>query len=94
MKRGDRLFFIWLGVLAAAILAGLITTFQLFTKGHGLFNTNDVIIWSLPLGVYIFLALASSGLTLLASIPLVFGVSRYEPLAKRLVFLAIATLCG
>jgi molybdopterin-containing oxidoreductase family membrane subunit len=94
MKRGNKLYFIWLGVLGAAILAGLITAFQLFTKGHALFNTNDVIIWSLPLGVYIFLALASSGLTLLAAIPLVFGVARYEPFAKRLVFLAIATLCG
>ena len=48
----------------------------------------------LPLGVYIFLALTSSGLTILAAIPLVFGVKKYEPLAKRLVFLAIATLMG
>jgi molybdopterin-containing oxidoreductase family membrane subunit len=85
---------VWIGVLCAAMIAGIVTAIMLFTQGHGLFNTNDVIIWSLPLGVYIFLALASSGLTLLASIPLIFGISRYEPYAKRLVFLAIATLCG
>ena len=53
-----------------------------------------MIIWSLPLGVYIYLALASSGLTLLSALPLVFGIRKYEPFAKRLVFLAIATLCG
>ena len=94
MKRGNRLFIVWIGILGAAIIAGIVTAVKLFIEGHGLFNTNDVIIWSHPLGVYIFLALASSGLTLLASIPLVFGVSRYEPFAKRLVFLAIATLCG
>jgi molybdopterin-containing oxidoreductase family membrane subunit len=94
MKRENTLFLAWVGALGAAILAGLITTFQLFTKGHVLFNTNDVIIWSLPLGVYIFLALASSGLTLLSAIPLIFGVAKYQPLAKRMVFLAIATLCG
>ncbi|PKN68196.1 MAG: hypothetical protein CVU57_00805 [Deltaproteobacteria bacterium HGW-Deltaproteobacteria-15] len=94
MKRGNRLFIVWIGILGAAIIAGIVTAIKLFVEGHGLFNTNDVIIWSLPLGVYIFLALASSGLTLLASVPMVFGVSRYEPFAKRLVFLAIATLCG
>jgi molybdopterin-containing oxidoreductase family membrane subunit len=64
------------------------------TEGHYLFNANDVLMWSLPLGVYIYLALTSTGLTLLASLPLVFGVKKFEPLAKRLVFLAIATLAG
>jgi len=84
----------WLGLLGVAIIIGMVAAFRLFTEGHGLFNTNDVIIWSLPLGVYIFLALASSGLTILASIPLVFEVKKYDPVAKRLVFLAIATLMG
>jgi molybdopterin-containing oxidoreductase family membrane subunit len=91
-KKG--LYAAWLALLGIAILLGLFTTIMLFYKGHALFNTNDVIIWSLPLGVYIFLALSSSGLTLLAGIPLVFKINKYEPFAKRLVFLAIATLCG
>ena len=93
-KSSKGLYGAWLGLLGIVILAGLFAALQLFTKGHYLFNTNDVIIWSLPLGVYIFLALTSSGLTILAAIPLVFGVKKYEPLAKRLVFLAIATLMG
>ncbi len=84
----------WLGLLGVAILVGLYSAVKIFMEGHGLFNTNDVIIWSLPLCVYIFLALSSSGLTLLAAIPLVFSVERYVPFAKRLVFLSIATLCG
>ena len=94
LKPSNRLFFSWLGLLGIAILIGLFAAFKLLTEGHHLFNANDVLIWSLPLGVYIYLALASSGLTLLASIPLVFGVKRYEPFAKRLVFLAIAALLG
>ena len=94
LKPSNRLFFPWLGLLGIAILIGLFAAFKLLTEGHHLFNANDVLIWSLPLGVYIYLALASSGLTLLASIPLVFGVKRYEPFAKRLVFLAIAALLG
>ncbi|MBW2613385.1 MAG: polysulfide reductase NrfD [Deltaproteobacteria bacterium] len=91
-KKG--LFSIWMAILGIIILIGLFTTYKLFTTGHVLFNTNDVVIWSLPLGVYIYLALASSGLTILAALPLVFGIGKYEPFAKRLVFLAIATLCG
>ena len=91
-KKG--LFSTWMAVLGVAVLIGLYTTYKLFADGHVLFNTNDVIIWSLPLGVYIYLALASSGLTILAAFPLVFGIRKYEPFAKRLVFLAIATLCG
>jgi molybdopterin-containing oxidoreductase family membrane subunit len=42
----------------------------------------------------VYLALTSSGLTILASIPLVFGIKRYELVTKRLLFLAIATLFG
>ncbi len=94
MSEKKGLYGIWLVVLGIAILFGLYTTLKLFIQGHGLFNTNDVIIWSLPLGVYIFLALTSSGLTLLAGLPLVLNIKKYEPFAKRLVFLAIATLIG
>ncbi len=91
-KTSNGLFFTWLGLLGVAILIGLFAAFKILTEGHHLFNANDVLIWSLPLGVYIYFALTSSGLTLLAAIPLVFGVKRYEPFAKRLIFLAIATL--
>ncbi len=93
-KKSKGLYGMWLGLLGVAIIIGMVAAFRLFTEGHGLFNTNDVIIWSLPLGVYIFLALTSSGLTILASIPLVFEVKKYDTVAKRLVFLAIATLMG
>lgn len=94
MKGKNGLYYTWMAVLGIAIIAGLVTALKLFIQGHGLFNANDVLIWTLPLGVYIFLALASSGLTLLSALPLVFDVKKYEPLAKRMIFLAIATLCG
>lgn len=94
MSEKKGLFGLWLAALFVCVGIGLFAAFKLFSEGHYLFNTNDVIIWSLPLGVYIFLALTSSGLTLLSAIPLVFGIERYLPFAKRLVFLAIATLCG
>lgn len=91
-KSSKGLYLTWLGLLGAAIAIGLVAAFKLLTEGHHLFNANDVLLWSLPMGVYIFFALTSSGLTLLAAIPLVFGVKKYEPFAKRLVFLSIVTL--
>jgi len=94
MSAKNGLYGTWMAILGIVILIGLYTTYKLFAVGHVLFNTNDVIIWSLPLGVYIYLALISSGLTILSAFPLVFGIRKYEPFAKRLVFLAIATLCG
>jgi molybdopterin-containing oxidoreductase family membrane subunit len=94
MNGNKNLYPIWLGVLGVALLAGAVAGVFIFIQGHVLFNANDVLIWTLPLGVYIFLALSSSGLTLLSALPLVFGIKKYEPFAKRLVFLAIATLCG
>jgi molybdopterin-containing oxidoreductase family membrane subunit len=94
MSGNKSLYPIWLGVLGIALLAGAIAGVFIFVQGHVLFNANDVLIWTLPLGVYIFLALSSSGLTLLSALPLVFGAKKYDPFAKRLVFLAIATLLG
>lgn len=85
---------IWLGVLGACILAGLYTTITLFREGHWLFAANDVVVWTLPLGMYIFLALSSSGLAMLSALPTLFGMERLAPSSKRLVFLALATLCG
>ncbi len=94
MNENKNLYYGWLGILSVLLLIGIYTMIKLFSQGHWLFNTNDVIIWSLPLCVYIFLALTSSGLTILSAIPTVFGLKRYQPFAKLLIFLAIATLCG
>ncbi|UCG67048.1 MAG: polysulfide reductase NrfD [Deltaproteobacteria bacterium] len=88
------LYYAWMTALGIAIIVGLVTALKVFIQGHGLFNANDVLLWTLPLGIYIFLALTSSGLALLSALPLVFGIKKYEPLAKRMIFLAIATLCG
>lgn len=94
MSEAKKLYLPWMIILLAGAAIGLFAAVMLFAQGHYLFNANDVIIWTLPLGVYVFLALTSSGLSMVASLPLVFDMRQYEPLAKRLVFLAIATLVG
>ncbi len=90
----SRIFTIWLFFLAALILPGLYAAVQILSEGHILFNASDVIMWTLPLGTYVFLALASSGLTLIAAIPQIFGIEKYRFLTKRLIFMAGATLIG
>ena len=89
MKAG---YLSWLGLLGAGIVAGIYTAARLFSEGHVLFNANDVVLWTLPIGSYVFFALISSGLGLLSALPLLFGVGRYMIEAKRIVLLAIATL--
>ena len=82
----------WIVVLSIAILAGLVTAYQVFTKGLVMWNATDVVFWTLPKVTYVFLSLMSTGLALVASIPLVFGIEKYGIVAKRAVFLAIAVL--
>jgi molybdopterin-containing oxidoreductase family membrane subunit len=91
-KRTSPLYIGWITALGIAILAGLFTTYRIFTVGHVIYGATNVVFWTLPLAAYIFFALTSTGLAFVASIPLVFGIKRYEPVAKRAVLLAIAVL--
>ncbi|MDR5898534.1 polysulfide reductase NrfD [Halomonas vilamensis] len=65
---------------------------QIMAHGHTSFNTSSVLPWGQPIATYVFFALASSGLGLLAALPLVFGFKQYYPVAKRCIFLAFALL--
>jgi molybdopterin-containing oxidoreductase family membrane subunit len=63
-----------------------------FSTGFVLYAKTDILVWTMPLAAYIFFSLTSSGLAFVSSIPIVFGIKRYEPLEKRTVFLEIAVL--
>jgi Ni/Fe-hydrogenase subunit HybB-like protein len=65
---------------------------QLMTGGHTTFNTSSRLPWGQPIATYLYFALASSGLGLIASLPLVFGFKQYYPVAKRCIFLAFIVL--
>ena len=66
--------------------------YQLMTTGHTSFNTSSNLPWGQPIATYLYFALASSGLGLIASLPLVFGFKQYYPVAKRCIFLAFVVL--
>lgn len=85
---------LFIGLLGLGILAGLITTFRVFTTGFVLYAKTDILVWTLPVAAYIFFSLTSAGLAFVSSIPLVFNITRYEAIEKRTVFLEIAVLCA
>ena len=83
------------GGLAVTVLAGAAVLWALMTQGHASFNsTSDGISWGLPVAAYVFLAISSTGLTMVAALALVFGQKAFYPVAKRCVWLAIALLIG
>lgn len=83
----------WKFCLIVGGLSGLYVLYMLATVGHSAFNTSsDGINWGLPIAVYVFFALTSSGLTMIASLAMVFGFKQFYPIAKRCIWLAIITL--
>ena len=86
------------GILIAS-LGGLVASMAvvaftlLLGEGHASFNTTSSgVVWGLPVATYVYFVLTSTGLTFVASLAMVFGVQEFYPIAKRCVWLAIATL--
>lgn len=77
-----------IGLFSLAFVA-----YMLVTEGGAAMNTSsDGINWGLAVATYVFFALISSGLTIIASLSMVFGFREYYPIAKRCIWLAIITL--
>jgi Ni/Fe-hydrogenase subunit HybB-like protein len=85
---------LWIGILVVGILLGLWAAFRVYTTGFTLYAKTDVLVWTLPLSTYIFFSLTSAGLAFVSSIPVVFGIKRYEVIEKRTVYLEISVLLG
>lgn len=85
-------------MLSGAIVGGVsfaVVFYMLFTEGHAAFNTSSDVAWGAPIAYYLFFLLASSGLSIIASLDTVFGMRVFYPIAKRCVWLALITLvCG
>lgn len=84
---------------AAIALSGLLalvgTAFGVHTffigHEHAYGVTRDVP-WGLLIAAYVFFVVTSTGLCLVSSIGHVFGVEAFKPIAKRSVFMAIASI--
>lgn len=80
-----------LGFLALLVSAGFVIV-KLATEGHASFGTTNVVPWGLPVSTYVFFAISSSGLSMVAALSLVFGFESFYPIAKRCVWAALITL--
>lgn len=79
--------------IVAGGIAGAYMLYQLMTVGHAAFNTSsDGVNWGLPIAAYVFFALTSSGLSMIASLAMVFGFEQFYPIVKRCIWLAIISL--
>jgi molybdopterin-containing oxidoreductase family membrane subunit len=78
------------GLLALVGTAFGIHTFFIGHE-HAYGVTRDVP-WGLLIAAYVFFVVTSTGLCLVSSIGHVFGVKAFQPIAKRSVFLAIASI--
>lgn len=78
---------------AGIVMSLAIVLLNLVQDQHAAFGTSsDGVVWGLPVANYVFFVLASTGLTFVASLAMVFGMKQYYPIAKRCVWLAFATL--
>jgi len=89
----SRLFYIALflfGLMAVVgIAAGVHAKYIGSLEAYGV---SREVPWGILISTYVFFVVTSTGLCLVSSIGHVFGVQAFEPIAKRSVFLAVATI--
>ena len=82
-----------IGILGILTLIGVAFGVHATIVGHeAAYGVSREVPWGLMLAAYVFFVVTSTGLCLVSSIGHVFGVEAFKPIAKRSVFLAIATI--
>jgi molybdopterin-containing oxidoreductase family membrane subunit len=77
---------------AVGAVSFAVVFWMLFREGHAAFNTSSDVAWGAPIAYYLFFLLASSGLSIIASLDTVFGIRVFYPITKRCIWLAIITM--
>ncbi len=90
---GSKSFYILLGLGIAIVYAGTLGAFDAFRMGYRhAYGVTREIPWGLLISTYIFFVATTTGLCIVSAIGHVFGVKDFMPIAKRSVFLSIATI--
>lgn len=80
---------IWLGFLGAILLGGLVGGIFVFWKGLSITNLTDLVPWGLWITIDLSsIALAAGAFSLCAAVHL-FGLKRYEPIARTATFVGL-----
>ena len=75
------------------VVALAVAFYGLLTQGHAAYNTDSHgVTWGLAIATYVYFVLTSTGLTFVASLGMLFKFDAFYPIAKRCVWLAIATI--
>lgn len=82
-----------LGLLALVTLVGVAAGVHSLWAGHEhTFGVSRGVPWGMLIAAYVFFVVTSTGLCIVSSVGHVFGFENFTPIAKRAVFLSIATI--
>jgi len=74
-------------------LAGVTAGVHSIAVGHEhTFGVSRAVPWGLLIATYVFFVVTSTGLCIVSSVGHVFGFKNFNPIAKRAVFMSIATI--
>ncbi len=86
------LLFVWISILIVLIGVGAHALLMSLIHSLEIFEFSLKIPWGMMVSNYVFLVGSSTGLCIVSSLGLVFGLKRYEPIAKRGFFMALITI--
>ncbi|MEW6607793.1 MAG: NrfD/PsrC family molybdoenzyme membrane anchor subunit [bacterium] len=86
--------YLLLGILSIMAIAGLYSSYLMFTKGHYLTGMNNQVPWGLPIILTIYFIGLSAGSLVLSSLSSVFGRTEYKGFARVAAYLAALLLVG
>lgn len=90
---GSRSFYALLVISGLIVFAGAMTSINAINMGYReAYGVSREIPWGILISTYIFFVVTSTGLCIVSSIGHVFGVKDFMPIAKRSVFLSVATI--
>ncbi|EMA46592.1 NrfD/PsrC family molybdoenzyme membrane anchor subunit [Halobiforma nitratireducens] len=95
IEDGGKRLYAWLAAIAIGLVIGLYGVVTLFLEGTIATGIDSQAPWGILISTYVFFALLSTGICIgVVALAGVFGLKKYEPLVKRGVLLAIATLAA
>lgn len=93
LKNAGAGFYLMVFLSGLLVLAATGAGLHAMIQGHEKFyNVTREMPWGILISTYVFFVVTSTGLCLVSSIGHVFGVQDFMPIAKRSVFLSIATI--
>lgn len=82
----------WFAALTTLALVGAAAAALTVPPGAENFGTTPSFEWGMLIATYVFLVVTTSGLCLVSSLGMVFGIDRFKPVEMRHVFLALLFL--